>query len=177
MKPQFQHQITTSFALWFDNYLLKKGEAFKNYTTNLTYLEDARLMNDFVGFSSPYKQWVYDESITGATIPNNIILDGTERLRKPPDPQYPFFFDWQNGRVLLPDHNQASTVSATYAVKDFNTYITNETEENLIIESKFEVNSRFKAEEIPIPPYAHVTPAIFINNARNFNDPFSFGPE
>ena len=30
MKPQFQHQVVTSFALWLDHIILSKGEAFQN---------------------------------------------------------------------------------------------------------------------------------------------------
>ena len=43
MKPQFQHEITTSFALWMENYLLKKGEAFSNKNSTLQYVADDRL--------------------------------------------------------------------------------------------------------------------------------------
>jgi hypothetical protein len=32
MKPQFQHTLVTSFYLWFDNHLQKRGEAYKNKT-------------------------------------------------------------------------------------------------------------------------------------------------
>jgi hypothetical protein len=175
MKPQFQHEITTSFTLWLDNYLLKRGEAFQNKTSDLTYLEDSRLGPGLNGFSSPYKQWVYDESITSAQIPDSATIDGASVSRNDgsgADPQ--LIIDHQNGRVITTAPT-SSSISIDYAVKDFNTYVTNETEENLIIESKFDVNSRFKVEEIPIPPYAHAIPAIFINNTRNFNDPFSFG--
>jgi hypothetical protein len=175
MKPQFQHEITTSFTLWLDNHLLKKGEAYQNKTSSLTYLEDARLGPGLNGFSSPYKQWVYDESIASAQIPDGATIDGALVLRNDgsgADQQ--LIIDYQNGRVITTAPTSAS-ISIDYSVKDFNIYVTNETEENLIIESKFDVNSRFKVEEIPIPPYAHAIPAIFINNTRNFNDPFSFG--
>jgi hypothetical protein len=180
MKPQFQHQVTTSFALWLDYYLLKKGEAFKNYTTSLAQLSDDRLMDDLKGFSSPYKQWVFDSGIPGATVPTKITVDGVDRLKVPTEgsfEDFPFFFDFNNGRVLMPSTATATTVSASYAVKDFNTYVTNETEENLIIESQFNTNSRFRETEVPIPPHDQVLPAIFINNSRNINDPFSLGGE
>ena len=32
MKPQFDNKVMSSFFLWFDNKLLKKGEAFENVT-------------------------------------------------------------------------------------------------------------------------------------------------
>ena len=28
MKPLYQHELLNSFYLWFDNYLMKKGEAY-----------------------------------------------------------------------------------------------------------------------------------------------------
>lgn len=172
MKPQFQHEVTTSFALWIDNYLLKKGEAFKNHTTNLYYTEDSRLATGLNSFSSPFKQWVFDSSIDGADVPNSVSINGTPTPRSSS-----LIFDFQNGRVITTDASPTDAIQASYSVKDFNIYVTNETEENLIVESKFDVNSRFKTDEAPIPPYDQVLPAIFINVTNNLNDPFSLGGE
>jgi hypothetical protein len=72
---------------------------------------------------------------------------------------------------------EKTTVSGSYAVKDFNIYITNQTEEQLIIESKFDSNSRFKQELSGIAPYSQVVPAIFINPETSENTPFAFGGE
>tara|TARA_E500000081_G_C6128568_1_gene352268 strand:- start:1190 stop:2221 length:1032 start_codon:yes stop_codon:yes gene_type:complete len=233
MKPQFQHEITTSFSLWMDNYLLKKGDAFKNYTNTLSYLNDSRIDNSLKSFSSPHKQWVFDKSISNATVPSSVTIDGVTHpkgggvdpstlsawnstgtykigdiiefqnqawiLREPvsindaaPDVNSKWeditwtstsqagdtlFIDYINGRIVTSLGSSVSSVEASYAVKDFNLYVTNETEENLIIESKFDVNSRFKQDSTPIPPYDQVLPAIFINNERNVNDPFSLGGE
>ena len=172
MKPQFQHEITTSFALWIDNYILKKGEAYKNHSTTLTYVEDSRLADGLNSFSSPFKQWVFDQSISGATIPSSANINGNPTPRSAS-----LIFDFQNGRIITTDASPTDTVEASYSVKDFNIYITNETEENLIVESKFDVNSRFKTEQTPIPAYDQVLPAIFINVTNNLNDPFSLGGE
>ena len=62
MKVTYQHEVTTSFVLWFDNYLLSKGEAYSNITGKYYYTADDRLM-DAAPYSSPYKQWVTDSSI------------------------------------------------------------------------------------------------------------------
>lgn len=172
MKPQFQHSITSSFALWFDNYLLRKGEAFKNYSTSLTHLDDDRLATGLEGFSSPYKQWVFDNGISGAEVPSSVSVDGVDTPRSST-----LAIDYQNGRVVSSTISVGAAVTASYAVKDFNTYVTSETEENLIIESQFDTNSRFNQASTPIPPYDQVLPAIFINNVKNKNDPFSFGGE
>ena len=51
--------------LWFDNFLLQKGQAYSNKTGTLFYQEDTRLPGGFQRYSSPYKQWVNDSSVTG----------------------------------------------------------------------------------------------------------------
>ena len=173
MKPQFQHEVTTSFVLWLDNYLLKKGEAFKNVTSSLYYLEDDR-MPGFHSYSSPYKQWIFDKSITGSKVPDEITALTGEITRADG-----LILDYENGRALLPtaSFTNAESLTATYSVKDFNIYVTNQTEEELITENKFETNSRFKQEEFAIAPYSQVLPAIIISNPYGRNQPFCLGGE
>lgn len=175
MKPQFQHQVTTSFALWADNYLLRKGEAFTNYIGTFYYTEDARLPEGKIAYSSPHKQWVFDENIDGATIPTGIYDEGGEMARGTNG----LSLDFDNGRAILDSAygTTKTTVSGEYAVKDFNVYITNQTEEQLIIENKYDTNSRFKQELSGIAPYSQVVPAIFINIQDGDNEPYAFGGE
>jgi len=75
MKPTFTHNVINSFFLWFDNFLMTKGDAYKTYTTKLYNYEDLRLGGDKVVYGSPYKQWVYDKNITGATIPSGFTIN------------------------------------------------------------------------------------------------------
>jgi|TARA_B110000495_G_scaffold155765_1_gene139147 hypothetical protein len=215
-----------------ENYLLKKGEAFSNKSSTLEYVGDDRLGAGLKSFSSPYKQWVFDQGVPDTSIPQTINIDGAdypksigvdpssltawdtdnaysvrdsvehggdawvavEPILKGDEPSISdkwnkqtwsstqqageiLFIDYNNGRVISSAATESSTINIDYSIKDFNVYVTNETEENLIIESKFNTNSRFKQEENAIPPYDQVIPAIFINNERNMNDPFSLGGE
>jgi hypothetical protein len=52
MKPQYQHELMTSFMLWFDHELLQKGEAYSNQTGFLYYDEDSRLPSSYRAYSS-----------------------------------------------------------------------------------------------------------------------------
>ena len=54
MKAQFQHNLTTSFFLWFDNFLLTKGEAFSNKTGELFNYTDDRLDSTYKPYGSAY---------------------------------------------------------------------------------------------------------------------------
>ena len=82
MKPQFQHEATTSFALWLDHHLGYKAEAYSNKSGNLYYTPDERLpmypddlVDGLISYSSEYKQWVYDSDIADAVIPSGIYID------------------------------------------------------------------------------------------------------
>ena len=69
MIEQFQHRATTSFLLWFDNFLLRKGEAFSNQTGKFFNYADDRLDSRYKPYGSAYKQWVTDSSVNGVTNP------------------------------------------------------------------------------------------------------------
>jgi hypothetical protein len=173
MKPQFIHSATTSFFLWFDNYLIKKGEAFSNKTGKFYHYPDDRLDPRFETFGSPYKQWVTDSSISGANIPTGIFINGVQKNRN-----NGIIFDFDNGRILSSGISQNDSVTGSFAVKDFNIYFTNETEEDLLIDRKFVANPRvYSPQENYVNPYDAVIPAIFLSSSTVKNDPFSFGGE
>ena len=174
MKPTFTHNVINSFFLWFDNFLMTKGDAYKTYTTKLYNYEDLRLGGSKVVYGSPYKQWVYDKNITGATIPsgftinNQFVPTGTSGMK----------IDFDNGRIIF--NSGVSTnlsITGTYSVKEVNSYITDQPEDNLIIENKFVTNSRFTVSENYIAPYNPVTPCIFASIETAHNTAFAFGGE
>ena len=174
MKPTFTHNVINSFFLWFDNFLMTKGEAYKTYTTKLYNYEDPRLGGGKVVYGSPYKQWVYDKNITGATIPsgftinNQFVPTGTSGMK----------IDFDNGRIIFNSGVSTSlNVTGTYSVKEVNSYITDQPEDNLIIENKFVTNSRFTVSENYIAPYNPVTPCIFASIETAHNTAFAFGGE
>jgi len=171
MKEQFQHKVTTSFFMWFDNFLLTKGEAFSNKTGEFSYYEDARLDSTYKAYGSPFKTWVTDSSITGATIPTGVFINGNFSGRDDG-----VVLDFENGRALVSGSDEDLTVTGEFSVKDFNVYITNDTEDDLIVENKYKVNSRLPSASYgAISPYDDVVPAVFISTANSTNEPFAFG--
>ena len=166
MKEQFIHTLTNSFMLWFDHFLLEKGEAFSNQTGTFYYTPDGFLDDSYVPFSSPYKQFVTDSSINGAILPS---IDGSSH-----------YIDYDNGRIVETGSNYTSesTITGTFAVKDFNIYFTNETEDDLVVENKYQVNSRIPTyNQSGIAPYDQVVPAIFLSTASMDNQGLAFGGE
>lgn len=171
MTEQFQHRLTNSLFLWFDNYLLTKGQAYTNTTGTFYYYDDDRLDSTYKVFGSPYKQWVNDSSITGAIIPsgvyvNNLFLGRNSGVS----------LDFENGRALISGVNKNSSVTGSFSVKDFNIYFSNETEEDIIVENKYEINSRnLNSKQSYIMPYDQVVPAIFLSTEGIENRGFALG--
>jgi len=172
MIEQFQHKLTSSFFLWFDNFLLKKGEAYSNKTGELFNYADPRLDSRYVAYGSPYKQWVTDSSIAGAIIPTGVSVVGAGTSGR----NNGVVFDFENGRALFSGDNTSMTVTGEFAVKDFSVYLTNDTEDDLIVENKYAVNSRLPSGPLTyIEPYDDVVPAIFLSISQAENSPFALG--
>lgn len=192
MKPQFQHEANTSFALWIDHYLTCKGEGFSNKEGSLFYKEDEILENypesphGFICYHSEYKQWVANSDAESANIPDGVYIDtGDGGFNFCQRGHSGLMIDFDNGRILLsgmffPDNYDRLKIKAEFAVKDINIYLSNQTEENLVLESKYNVNSRSTPEygkDLGIPAYEQVAPAAFVSMERSHNEPFAFGGE
>jgi len=179
MIPQFQHQLTSSFMMWFDNYLLTKGQAFTNTTGVFYNYTDERIPSVYKVFGSSYKQWVSDYSVNGATVPSGVFVNGVFKGRPTgaSNTTSSNILDFDNGRALLSGVLASSTVTGSFAVKDFNIYYTNETEEDLILDRKKSSNESVGTNEsfTYVAPYDQMVPAIYINNSSIQNEPFAFG--
>jgi len=172
MKPTYQHTLLTSFYMWFDNYLLSKGDAYKNFQgTDFYNYADEQITNKTV-FGSPYKQWVYDKSIASAkAVPSISGDDGALAAG-----ESGMIVDYENGRVLFNSSvSTSANISGGYSVKNFNTYVSNQNEESLIIEGKYKLNARYTRELTYVQPYEEVVPAVFLSTTTTTNEPFAFG--
>tara|TARA_E500000318_G_scaffold94029_1_gene93307 strand:+ start:5353 stop:6162 length:810 start_codon:yes stop_codon:yes gene_type:complete len=159
--------------LWFDHELLQEGEAYSNQTGKLFYHDDSRLPSSYKAYASSYKQWVTDSSISGVVDP--VIPTSFNGNTRSND----IIFDFENGRIIETGgaFGTSETLTGTFAVKDFNIYLTNETEEDLIIENKFQLNSRYTQNASGVKPYDQMAPAIFLNSEFMQNEAFAFGGE
>lgn len=171
MIEQFQHRLTNSFFLWFDNYLLTKGQAYSNLTGTFFNYNDERFDSSYKVFGSAYKQWVNDSSIAGANVPSGVYVNGVFSGKNEN-----LILDFENGRVLSSELPANTAITGSFAVKDFNVYFSNETEEDLIIENKYDINSRIILnDESYIMPYDYVLPAIFLSVDSVQNKGFALG--
>jgi hypothetical protein len=177
MKPQFTTTTLLSVASWLDNIILQNGQAYTNYTSQFVYQPDQRLGPGFVAFQAPFKEFVWDSGVSGATVFNTVsgVLNGQPFVASRGTSG--MMTDFVNGRVIFPvasGFNSSMIISGSYAFKDFNVYFANQSQEQIVFTNKYYLNSRFANTGLP-PAYDMVTPCIFITNANERNDNWAMG--
>lgn len=175
MKPQFDNQVMSSLLLWFDNTLLSKGEAFQN-TTGQFYNVSA----EYAGletYSSSYSQVVADASITGATIPTGLYVGSNLVNVGEGGATGLYSIDYNNGRSYW-SGIQGNDVTGSFAIKDFNTFLTNSTEDEILFQTQY-TNRNKVSTVVPtgLEPGTKTYPVVYLKNDGSFNQPFAFGGE
>ncbi len=172
MKPQFDNKVMSSFFLWFDNKLLKKGEAFENVTGQ--FYDSSVEYQGYSTYSSSYSQLVADASITGATIPTglyvgdnlvNVSEGGSDGL---------FAINYNEGRAYF-SGDQSSDVTGSFAIKDFNVFLTNQPEDKILFETKYTERTKTDIRPTGLASDTKTYPVVYLKNMGTANQPIAFG--
>jgi len=170
MKAQLDNILMSSMIMWMDNIILKKGEAFQNY--NSQFYPITNIYNGLYTYGLPFKQIVNDSSITGANllsgvyINNSFIKVGQSGLSG---------INPYQGQVYFTASQVGKTISGIYAVKDFNIYLTNQPEEELLFESEYRTRPKVTQSPTGVPIEGITYPCIFLKNNGGTNEPFALG--
>ena len=170
MKANYQNTLTSSFLLYIDHEISKRGEAYTNVSGN--FYPVTGVYDGYYTYAAPYKQIVSDASITGANQLTGIYLDGTFIT---PGQSGLVAINHYDGQVIFSSNKNSSTISGNYAIKDYNVYLTDKAEDYLLFTTKIEPKSR---KGIPVRGLEinEITyPAIFLRLDSSRNDPFAFG--
>lgn len=171
MKKFFIHDLVSSFTMWFEHILLSEGEAFTNKTVSLTKTnEDSRKSGNLV-LGGQFKQWVYDSSISGTNIPTS-ITDGANTINRG---DQGLKIDFNNGRAILNKSSSLTSASINASVKEFNIYRTSKSEEELVLETRYEFNPEFIQDTKPIKSSSILAPCIFVKLESLSKNPYEIG--
>lgn len=169
MKAQIDNLIMSSFLIWLDNKILTKGEAFKNY--NGRFYPIPNLYFGLYSYGLPFKQIVCDKSIPNANLLSGVYINSSF---SPIGQNYLSGVNPLEGQVYF-GQNISSPVSGSYAVKDFNLYLTSEPEENILFETQYKMKPKTSQNPTGLAPNSVTYPAIFIKNNGGNNTPYAFG--
>ncbi len=172
MKGQFDNKVMSSFFLWFDHTLLKRGEAFTNYQSN--FYPVSNMYQGYNTYGSPFKQFVSDESIPNAQVIKDIYVNG---ISTPKGSGSFTGINYGMGQAYFSSSiSTAPTgISGNYSVKDFNIFLTNDIEEKLLFETQFSLSKKTNIAATGLPPDSLSYPAIFLKNNGGTNEPAAFG--
>lgn len=179
MKAQFENEVMSSLMLYVDHYILDKGDAYTNTDSIFYKIEED--FPDYQVWSAPYKQLVCDHSITGATVISGAHINGSASYTTPssgPSHQDMDFVNQYQGQIYFkanPSITPINSVSGSYSVKDFNVYLTNENEEELLFETQFDLRPKVTQAPTGLSSQSRTFPAIFIKNNGGTNEPWAFG--
>jgi len=173
MIPQYIHNLSSSFALWADQILLKRGLVYTNKTGQFVNYTDDRLPDGWKAWGSPDKQWVANSSVTGSIVPSGVYVNSVFSGRS-----NNLIIDYENGRILTSGISSSAALTGSYCAKEINVYASNQDEESLVIEKTQEYAGQkigTNANTRYLPPYSQKIPAIFINVQTQENEPFALG--
>jgi hypothetical protein len=176
MKVQFDHTLQSSFYLWFDDRLTRVAEGVSaDIGMNFDYYAETNdVPTSLDAYYGPYRQLVSN----GTGVPTGVYLNGVFTPQSN-DPSSWMLIDHNQGRVILDPNIYGSnlTVSGDFQTKDFNVYITNDTEEELLLEGTFLLpDDKTQLENVGNLNVDHyVVPAAFITLSNSRNKPFAMG--
>lgn len=172
MKAQFENKAMSSLLLYLDNKVLTKGEAYTNVSGTTLY-PVANNYNTIHTYAAPYKQLVSDTSIAGATVASGVYQDGLfYETGAAADLHSINHYD---GQWYFTGDKAGNALTANYAIKDFNVYLSNKSEEELLFETKFFIRPKTTQILTGLQPEEQTYPAIFVKNDGGKNDPAAFG--
>ncbi len=170
MKAQYSSTLITSFILWLDHIVCNQGQGYNNVTGQRLYPQiDSGV--PYPSYASPYKQWVYDSSVAGATIPSGIYNASGQYLTR----QSGIIIDFINGRVLSTTGNLGNNLSGTFSRKEYNVYFSTATTADLYIENILNSDINVAYTPTGVLPYAFEAPCIIVTESSANNDPWAFG--
>ena len=180
MKAQYENRVMSSLLLYVDHQILKHGDAYTNHGSYFT--ETTQTFAGYHNYAAPYKQFVSDTSITGSasyTAPN--IMTGAYVNSG----GWKFFpvgasglnsISYRQGEVHFTSQiTGENRISGNYAVKDFNTYLTTLSEDEILFETKYRLRPPTVQTVTGLAPETQTYPAVFVKGSRSFDTPFSFG--
>lgn len=159
-----------SFCSFVDHQICQRGQAYTNFSSQYYNINDPVFPNLSV-YSAPFKQIIFDTSISGANIPTGLYVNGNFTNKGVSG----LTIDYLNNRAILSGGHNGAVISGNYAVKSYNIYPTTKSDEELIYETAFELRPSFVKPLTGISPLSLTVPGIFIVNSNFSNETYSFG--
>ena len=170
MIAQNENKLITSFLLWLDHEILSKGQAFTNISGN--FFPQTTYFNNYYTYGSPFAQFVYDNSISGATIATGVYLNNVPIVTG----QSGFLgINSDRGHAIFGINQNNYVISGYFAIKDFNIMLTYDSEETLLFKTKYQLRPKSPQTATGICQDCRAYPIIYVREDGGYNAPFALG--
>lgn len=166
MKYNFDHDVDASVFLWLDYLMVEENEGFQTYSGALR--ASTALVSGYNSYSAAHRQFVYDSSISGVTVPSGIRVSAGFI----PTGSSGVVIDWYKGQAL--STGSLSSPSMAYSYKEINIYFTSSSAQQVLFENKFVLNPRSRPSNENFDAKDLVYPCIFIKSSAGANKPLCF---
>lgn len=108
-------------------------------------------LQGLASFSAPHRQFVYDSSISGVSVPSSLTVNGSSQSKGSD-----LRIDFLHGQAIFAS-TTPSTVSGSYSAKEVNIYFTSQSAQEILLENKHQTSAKhasftgFSPEQQPIP--------------------------
>lgn len=178
MKSQFDHNLLSSFYLWFEAVLNRSSNGcyFTNLQNTFQLITDPDIPSSLYVYQGEFRQLVADNGVD--VVNSGIFVDGNFV----PSDSAGVYINYEDGRVLMPTASGNNlSITANSTVKELNTYISHEDEAEIIIHSDFLEQGKtlqyFNDKNTDNDKEVFFLPACFITLVSGNNEEFCFGGE
>jgi hypothetical protein len=172
MQAQWENLVVSSLMLYVDHTVCSNG-GYTNHSGE--FYKTQKQYNQFDSYSLPFKQIVSDQSVSGANVMESVSIDGS--LTAPSAYGLAGILHHKGTVLFDPANSPASSANITgsFAVKEFNIYITTKAEEDLLFKTAKQINPKLPQTSDGLDPNTEAYPAIFLKNMGGTMDPIGFG--
>lgn len=184
MRAQFDQKLLSSFYLWFDDRVTRYCEAKETGISQNFYYSDnsVDLPSNQIAYYSPDRQFVSN----GNDVPQGVYIKGGvfgtsyQYVAQQPDSATGLMIDHDQGRVILNSAlGTGLSISGNFSRQTMNTYITNESEEELLLNTDFLLagtdDETFLQSITGYSSLNYTIPATFLGYNSSVNKPFALG--
>lgn len=158
-----------SFVKYLDNHILTKGQAFNN--TSGFFYPIPMVYNGLYTYSSPFAQLVSDYSVTGAQMLSGVYVNGVFTV---PGQNNLIDINVQRGQTYW-STPQTGTISANFAVKDFNIVLPAVPHIQMLFDTKLELRPKVCQYLTGLLNNELTFPAIFVRQYGMKETPYCIG--
>jgi hypothetical protein len=188
MKEQFDHLLQSSFYLWFDDILTRRAEAYSQPVDGQDFDVVVR-GTDGAGLDVPTNYDAYycsDRQLVsnGISEPSGVYINNV--FVEQGDAVHNLLIDHNEGRVLVKGKDSGGQdlidkhISGHFKRKEVNVYITNETEEQLLLQNDFILSDvagepTYLKQQAELGDRKYTLPAAFISLNSSSNEAWAMG--